>query len=425
MKSPWLYVILIGVMLLSACTSPVTISEGDGESVSGNEPESTPAPDTAAPPTSAPSSIPQQPTDVEPPSLDLLPEENPPGLAAQEFSTDFSIHTIPYDEILSGGVPKDAIPAINDPQFVSTDEADSWLEPVEPVIFVEVGDDRRAYPIQILMWHEIVNDTVGDLPLTITFCPLCNTAIVFERVVDGQTLDFGTTGRLHYSNLIMYDRQTESWWEQASGKAVIGSFTGTRLKFHSGSIIAWEEFKATYPDGVVMSQNTGHSRAYGRNPYAGYDDVNRPPFLYDGPETPGILPPVARVLTVESGEEAVAYPFDVLQEVHVVNDEINGIPVVVIWETGVASALDVNTVAGGRDVGTAAVYERTLNGEVLEFEYDGQKIIDVSTQSAWNILGQAVDGALLDAQLTPIVSINHFWFSWAAFMPETRVYQPE
>ena len=136
----------------------------------------------------------------------LLPDDEPPPLGAQlEFSTDFSIHNVPYSDILSGGPPKDGIPPLDSPQFVSVSEADSWLEAVEPVILIEVNGDARAYPIQILIWHEITNDIVGGLPLTITFCPLCNTAIAFKRAINGQVLDFGTTGRLRYSNLIMYD----------------------------------------------------------------------------------------------------------------------------------------------------------------------------------------------------------------------------
>ena len=129
---------------------------------------------------------------------------------------------MPYREILSGGLPKDGIPAIDEPQFVSVDEADAWLQPQEPVILVEVEGDACAYPIQILMWHEIVNDTIGRVPVVVTYCPLCNTGIAFERTFDGQVLDFGTTGRLRYSNLVMYDRQTQTWWQQASGEASRG-----------------------------------------------------------------------------------------------------------------------------------------------------------------------------------------------------------
>ncbi len=212
-----------------------------------------------------------------------------------EFKTNFGQHTVPYSEILSGGPPKDGIPAINHPHFVSVSDADAWLKPVETVIFVEVGDDARAYPIQICMWHEIVNDVVGELPLVVTFCPLCNTAIAFERTLGEPVLDFGTTGRLRFSDLIMYDRQTESWWQQATGEAIAGELTSTHLVYYPASIISWAYFKAARPDSKVLSRDTGFDHPYGRNLYAGYDDVNNPPFLYSGPTTPGVLPPVARV----------------------------------------------------------------------------------------------------------------------------------
>jgi len=354
----------------------------------------------------------------------LFPDESPPRGAETEFTTDFSKHTIPYSEILSGGPPKDGIPAVDEPQFISIAEADTWLEPQEPVIFFLHNGDARAYPLQILMWHEIVNDVVGELPVTITFCPLCNTAIAFERTVNGQVLDFGTTGRLHYSNLIMYDRPTETWWQQATGEAIAGDLTGTRLTFLPAPILAWEDFKTAHPDGKVLSRETGFNRAYGRNPYAGYDNVNNSPFLYDGPSTPGLLPPVARVLTVDLNGEAKAYPYDVLQQVQVVNDAVGGLNLVVVWTAGTASALDGGTVSGGRDVGTANAFLRELDGQSLTFALNGDRILDVETGSEWNVLGEAVSGPLSGQQLTPVVAVNHFWFSWAAFKPETQVYQP-
>jgi hypothetical protein len=274
------------------------------------------------------------------------------------------------------------------------------------------------------MWHEIVNDTVGDLPLTITFCPLCNTAIVFERTVNGEVFDFGTTGRLRYSNLIMYDRQTETWWQQASGEAIAGDLAGEELTFYPAAMVSWEDFKAAHPDAQVLSRDTGFSRDYGRNPYIGYDDVNTPPFLYDGPTTPDALPPVARVLTVDMDEEAVAYPYRVLQEQHVVNDTVAGQEIVVVWQAGTASALDAGTVATGRDVGTANAFARQHAGELLTFSYDGEQIIDEQTGSTWNVRGEATSGPLAGERLEPVVAINHLWFSWAAFKPETRIYQP-
>jgi hypothetical protein len=354
----------------------------------------------------------------------LLADEPAPAGAEFEFKTDFSKHTVLYNEILSGGPPKDGIPAIDNPQYVSVSEADGWLEPVEPVVLVRVGDQARAYPIQILIWHEIVNDTLGGKPLLVTFCPLCNTAIAFERTFNGKVLDFGTTGRLRYSNLIMYDRQTESWWQQATGDSIAGDYAGEQLPYYPASIISWADFKAAYPNGTVLSREAGFSRNYGTNPYLGYDDVNQSPFLYRGKPTPGQLVPMARVLTLDLGGEAVAYPYDILSSLNVINDTVGGQRVVVLWAQGTASALDSAQIPAGRDVGAAVAYSADLNGQLLTFEYASDAIRDVNTGSTWNITGQAVSGALKGSQLTPLSAINHFWFSWAAFRPETRVYQP-
>jgi thiol-disulfide isomerase/thioredoxin len=352
----------------------------------------------------------------------LLPEEPPPLGATAEFSTDFGKHSVPYSEILSGGPLKDGIPAIDEPKFVSVQEADGWLDPQEPVILVQVGEEVRAYAVQILMFHEIVNDIVGEVPVVVTYCPLCNTGIAFERTVDGQVLDFGTTGRLRYSNLVMYDRQTESWWQQATGQAIAGELTLQELTLVPASLISWADFKKAHPGGKVLSRDTGFSKPYGINPYAGYDNVDRQPFLFVGPETPSVLPQMARVLTVDLNQEAVAYPYDVLQKVRVVNDRVGGVPIVVLWTPGTASALDTGTVAGGDDIGSATTFSRELDGETLTFVLDGDRIVDEQTDSEWNLLGHAVSGPKEGKQLEPVVSVNHFWFSWTAFRPETRVY---
>lgn len=357
-------------------------------------------------------------------NVTLLPAESPPSGAESQFSTDFSKHTVPYSEILSGGPPKDGIPAVDAPKFVSVEEADEWIGPQEPVALFQIGDEARAYPLQILTWHEIVNDKVGDVPVTVTFCPLCNTVVAFDRRLDDQVLDFGTTGRLRFSNLIMYDRQTESWWQQATGDVIAGELVGRQLKLLPAQLISWEDFKTTYPNGQVLSRDTGFNRNYGQNPYAGYDNINSSPFLYRGPETPGELPPMARVITVEVGDEAVAYPYDVLQEMPAVNDTVGGEPIVVFWAPGTNSALDASAIASGRDVGTANTFSRELEGQTLTFRAEGDKLTDEQTGSEWNILGQAISGELSGSQLEPVVNVNHFWFSWAAFRPETRIYQP-
>jgi hypothetical protein len=353
---------------------------------------------------------------------ELLSPEDPPSGAEQEFNTDFTIHIIPYSEILSGGPPKDGIPAIDTPQFIPVGEADAWLEDLEPVTVFQEQGDVRVYPFQILTWHEIVNDTVGGRPVVVTFCPLCNTAIVFEATVNGRLLDFGTTGRLRFSNLLMYDRQTESWWQQASGEAVIGELTGVRLTFLPANIISWAEAKTQYPQAQVLSRDTGYTRRYGQNPYVGYDNINSSPFLFDG-LTPEELPPMARVTTVELNDEAVAYPNDVLKEIGVANDNVGGVDVVVFWQPGLASALDSGDIATGQDIGANGVFERSLDGQVLTFSASDSTITDDQTGSTWNIFGQATDGELAGQSLTPVVKVDHFWFSWAAFRPDTRIYQ--
>jgi len=425
--------LLIASLILSACASALSATDSEqspGETVGhpGSAPEvtgpaSTPRsdPQTEEPQPSQPT---PGPTEIPAATPTISPDEQPPAGALSQFSTDFSKHSVPYNEIISGGPPKDAIPSIDDPQFVAVAEAEEWLGPQEPVILFKIGDDARAYPLQILTWHEIVNDVVGGEPVVVTFCPLCNTAIAFKRTVNGQVFDFGTTGQLRFSNLIMYDRQTETWWQQASGEAIAGELTGEQLEFLPATIIAWEQFKKEFPDGKVLSRDTGFSRSYGRNPYTGYDNINSSPFLFKGPQTPGALPPMARVITVDLGDEAVAYPYQVLQEVHVVNNTIAEQEVVVIWEPGTASALDSGSIAGGRDVGTAAVFSRQLEGQTLTFSFGGSRILDDQTGSEWNVLGQAVSGELAGTRLEEVVSINHFWFSWAAFKPDTRIYQP-
>lgn len=401
------------IVLITACTTTTT-SPSSGVA----PPEQT----EADAPTTVENSTASKPEDQ--PAPTALPDEPLPSGVEREFSTDFSRRSISFSEILSGGPPKDGIPAIDNPQFISVSEADEWLEDLEPVTVFQEGDAVRIYPFQILIWHEIVNDVVGGRPVAVTFCPLCNTAIVFDATVNGQPLDFGTTGRLRFSNLLMYDRQTETWWQQASGDAVIGELLGTQLTFLPASYISWAEARDTYPDAQVLSRETGNQRDYGRNPYAGYDNVNSSPFLYDGPTTPGQLPAMARITTVELNGDAVAYPNAVLQEVGVANDTIGDTDIAVFWQPGLASALGNSSIAQGEDVGASGVFERTLNGQTLTFTTDGQTITDEQTGSVWNILGQATEGELAGKQLIPVVKVDHFWFSWAAFRPDTRIYQP-
>lgn len=338
-----------------------------------------------------------------------------------EWKTDFQKAGVLLHEIRSGGPPKDGIPAIDRPKFETTPDAEKWLKPAEPVVYLERNGDARAYPLQILIWHEIVNDTVGGVPATVTFCPLCNTSITFDRRLEGMVYDFGTTGKLHKSALVMYDRQTESWWWQVSGQAIVGELTGKRLAVLPSQIISWETFRRGHPAAKVLSRDTGHSRQYGRNPYVGYDNINSSPFMYTGGRDPR-LRPMERVVTVSIGREDAAYTFSALEKAGVVHDSVGGMPIVIFFQKGTASALDSNDIAGGRDIGAAAVYSPLVERRKLTFTASGAEFRDERTKSAWNLIGRATSGPLAGKRLEPIVHGNHFWFSWASYKPRTRVY---
>jgi uncharacterized protein DUF3179 len=323
-------------------------------------------------------------------------------------------------------LPKDGIPAIDEPRF-ETVEAVDWLADKEPVIVIELNGDARAYPLQIMTWHEIVNDEVGGTPLAVTFCPLCNTAVAYERPeIDGEVTTFGTSGKLIHSNLLMYDRATDSLWPQVTGDALSGRLVGRQLIRYPARIVSWEEFKTTFPDGKVLSRDTGHDRNYGENPYPGYDDVDNPPFLFRG-EVDGRLAAVERVLGIEIGGDAIAFPYFRFKQqavggLAVADATVGSHQVVAFWKVGTTSALDDAEIASSRDVGAAAAYSRIVDEKVLTFAAHGGEIIDLQTKSTWNLLGRAIDGPLKGRSLEPLDALDSFWFDWAAFHPDTEIW---
>jgi hypothetical protein len=353
-------------------------------------------------------------------------ELSPAGATAQQaqgWRTDLSRHTVPLEEIVSGGPPKDGIPAVDHPTFVSVAEADGWLAPREPVVVVVAGGEAKAYPLQILIWHEIVNDVVGGRPVAVTYCPLCNTALAFDRRLGETVLDFGTTGRLRYSDLVMYDRQTESWWQQATGEAIVGKLASRQLHFVSAPLLSWLTFRSAYPDGLVLSRRTGFDRPYGETPYARYDEPRGSPIrsFFRGRPDPR-LPAMERVVAVSLGGEDVAYAFGALRQSPAMNDLVAGVPIAVFWEPGTASALDDRRIAQGRDVGSTGVFDRRVEGRVLEFEPAGPgRFRDRGTGSEFDIVGRGIFGPLRGRMLKPIPHGNHFWFAWGVFKPATRI----
>lgn len=336
--------------------------------------------------------------------------------------TDFDNRSIEFDDILSGGPPKDGIPSIDSPQFSSAEEASEWLGNQEPVVAYVDGGDARAYPLQILIYHEIVNDTVNDKPVTVTFCPLCNASIVFDRTIESQVLDFGTTGRLRNSDLIMYDRQSESWWQQFTGKGIIGKYNEVRLEKLPSLIVSFETFTDAYPDGKILNRETGHSRPYGNNPYSGYDNINNSPFLYNGPEDPR-LRPMERILSLSADDmPSLLIPTSKMEANPLLQLEFNNEPVVVVAISSAASALDKNSIAESRATPAAAAFSPKLDGKTLEFEVIDNVLFDKDTGSRWDAFGRSVHGPLKDKQLKQVDGGVHFAFAWLAFEPESTIY---
>jgi hypothetical protein len=334
--------------------------------------------------------------------------------------------TVDTDLIVSGGPPPDGIPPIDEPKFVDPAEV-RWLVAQEPLLSVELNGEAKAYPIRILMWHEIVNDTIGGEPVSVTYCPLCNTGVAFRRpTIDGRLLDFGTSGRLFHSNLVMYDRQTGTYWSQATLEAIVGPLAGRRLGFLPAQIVSWGDWRTAHPAGRVLSQDTGFDRAYGQNPYQGYDSPrNDDPFLFSGDPDPR-LPATARVLGVDAAGRQVAFPYEELARRAVdgfsaAQTRVGTKDVVVFWKQGTASALDQPEIAASRDVGSATAYEPRSGGRLLHFEASPGGFVDKETGSRWDLFGRAVGGPLQGARLRALPAVDHFWFSWAAFFPKTEI----
>jgi len=321
-------------------------------------------------------------------------------------------------DIRPGGLPPDGLPALNRPAFVRARSV--WfLADREPVVTLEINGDARAYPVQILMWHEIVNDVVGGVPVAVTYCPLCNSAVAYERQIDDVVLEFGTSGRLLNSALVMYDRQTGSLWSHYTGEAIVGEMTGTELTVYPLSTVAWSDWSDAHPGGLVLDRETGFVKEYGFNPYPGYDDVDAQPFLFDG-EVDGRYTAMTRMVAFEIDGEPVAVPLSGLQERPLIVTELGNEWILIWWKPGTSSALDSFDVAGGDDVGSVFV-GKVDSDESFTVSEDGISIIDDATGSRWNILGHATHGPREGAQIEQVQHFDTFWFAWSTYRPDTTI----
>ncbi len=322
-------------------------------------------------------------------------------------------------EIVPGGPPPDGIPPIDEPVHLGQDSID-WLDEREAVIVVSAGGETRIYPVQVLIWHEIVNDELGGRPVTVTYCPLCNSAVVFDREIDGDVLDFGTSGYLYQSSLVMYDRQTESLWTHFDGRAVVGTRIGDELDLLPATTMSWADARAAFPNATVLGRDVVDPKPYGQNRYAGYDQSERPlSGWFTNREVSEDLPLMGRVVGVRRGDP-VAIPLDLLRPARVLMVD-DGRPLVVFWQPGTNSPLQDDEIAGGDDIGSTGVYVPQHEGSTLTFVATADAIVDEQTGSSWTAAGVAVDGPLVGSRLEPVEHLDTFWFAWATFEPATQV----
>jgi hypothetical protein len=299
------------------------------------------------------------------------------GLFAYKFAVsagntngfDLSNSILPVAQIFHGGPPRDGIPALSNPKLIEAMQAD-YLQADDRVIGIVVNDQARAYPIAILNWHEIVNDEIDDQRFAVTFCPLCGTAMAFSANIEGKVTDFGVSGLLYNSDVLLYDRDTESLWSQILGKSVAGKQVGKVLTPIPISHTTWRDWRARHPTTLVLSDDTGHSRDYSRNPYSGYEK-SRTTYFEVNNEAPDTYHPKEVVLGLEVDGVYRAYPFIELDK----QDKKRFID--------------------------------TVNGSRFHFEWDSPN--------------QSV--AVADDSGNPVAGIQGFWFAWFAFHPDTGVYK--
>ena len=353
-----------------------------------------------------------------------MAQQNPKNLDL-DWKTDTSKRIVPLEEFTALLMP-DGIPPIDKPEFWDIHTASQAFFEHEPVIIIEIAGKAKAYPLSILTYHEIVNDTLGGTPIAVTYCPLCNAAIVFDRRLshDGKEdlLDFGVSGMLRNSDLVMWDRQTQSWWQQFTGSALVGELVGEELTYLPSLIISLGEFIETYPEGLVLSTNTGHDKKYGTNPYTGYDNLeNSQPRLYKG-EVDSRLPAMERVVDVQVNGNYKIYPLSVISREKVINDTFGGQSLLILYTSKTVSVLDEKNIAESRKIGSVTVFRPEVNGELLTFKKKGSQFVDEQSGSSWSITGKCIAGMLKGEELLPVVHGNHFAFAWFEFHPDSEIY---
>ncbi|MDY6761567.1 MAG: DUF3179 domain-containing protein [Candidatus Nanohaloarchaea archaeon] len=340
-------------------------------------------------------------------ATDTTSDTSTQPVSGEEYNVtdDGTKYTVHPSELVQGCPGMDCIPSIDNPKFQRAAEA-TWLDSSDLVIGVEVDGEAKAYPFRILNVHEIVNDEVGGEPVAVTYCPLCRSGLVYSRVVDNRTLEFGVSGKLWNANLVMYDRQTETYWSQIQGKAIVGPLVPEELDLVHSVITDWESWQDSHPDTRVLSRDTGiySPRRYGSNPYTGFQSSGRVGFGVDNVDDR--LHPKELVYGVAIGRDATAYIADEIRNRDVINDRVGNVPVLVVED---------------QDSGGIRVFAREIDNETLEFHLDNGTLVD-QDGNVWSFTGTAQEGPHQGETLEQLNSHGFFWFAWSIFHPETNIY---
>ncbi|MDW7693388.1 DUF3179 domain-containing (seleno)protein [Flammeovirgaceae bacterium SG7u.111] len=344
----------------------------------------------------------------------------------QTWETNFNKLTVPITDF-KAYLPKNAISPIYNSDFWNQRQAEGVYSPDEPMLVVTEGHIEKAYPVSVLIYHNIINDGVGRKNVAVTFCPLSGSIAVYNRKVvhndKTQVLSFGTTGVLRYANMVMYDHETETWWQQLDGDAVAGEFAGAKMEIVPFKILSYKRYYELYPYGLVMANNIDETVRYGTNPYYRYDDIKKPkPFLYSGLVNDR-LPAMQRVLSIQSMGEYFIYPLSYVSVAGVLNDTPNDNFVVIFYEDNVLSPLDEEYIKDSKDIGTAVVFSSMVEGKRLTFKKENGKFIDDQTGSVWDITGKCDKGEYKGKQLKLMPYGLHFSFSPLLIRPQSRIFE--
>jgi Protein of unknown function (DUF3179) len=357
--------------------------------------------------------------------------KNPKNIEFQ-WSTDTTQTDIPLEEFYVV-LPRNSFPVLNYPQFVGKEEGLRDFFYHEPVISVSINGEAKAYPLNMLTMHEMSNDSCGGVPILPTFCPLCNSAVVFDRRIrhddKDYVLEFEVSGMLRHSDMVMVDKETESWWQQLMGEGLVGEFAGEELDIVSSMILSVEEFFNHYPHGKILNHHTGMSveSMYGHNPYVHYDSAGHKPYekYFDHKNLNLRLEPMERVVAVKGDEGYRIYPFSEIANKGVINDDYEGKKIVILYEKGTVSVLDEEDISKSKEIGSATVFFSRVDGQYLTFKNVDRKLYDIETGSEWDIAGTCIEGPLKGKELIPQIHSNHFAFAWLNFNPDSEIYGSE